>query len=297
MARRAQVNQPRKTTRQRESERVVRERAARQRRQRVFRICGLSLALLVSIAALGYGLWGWQSGLYQQMAEQMQRGTVRLSARAGFVVKDIYLDGRETVTLDAIRRTAQIELGQPLFATSVSELKARLESIPAIKVAHIERLLPSGIHIHIVERKPIAIWQHEQQLHLIDDNGVVMAGSDMKRWGKLLLVVGPDAPEHSVELLHVLATEPDLFNQIKAAIRVGGRRWNIRFHNGVEVKLPEKNLEKAWSRLVNMQQAQKVLERDIVAIDLRLADRVYVKQPNHLHEGPVPHRPKTASET
>ena len=295
MARRAQVNQPRKSTRQRESERVARERAARQRRQRIVRISAISFASVLAVGACGYGFWGWKSGFVQEVGAQTQRGMVMLSARMGFVVHDIYLEGRETVSLEAIRRTAQIERGDPLFAASPQEIKARLETIPAIKVAEIERMMPGAIHIHITERKPIALWQNDGQMHLIDDNGVVMTAGDIAKWSNLLLVVGPDAPKHSSELLTILGKNPELFKQIKAAVRVGGRRWNIRFHNGVEVKLPEQNVAEAWNRLAEMQQAQNVLERDIVAIDLRLADRVYFKLP--VSTEPAAPVKKAASET
>ncbi len=268
-----------KSKRRVECERIARERASRQRMQALRRRFMLSAGALVASVIIGSSLWGWKNGIVQQAVEQTENGMIRLTAAHGFVVKDIYLEGRESVSADAIRRAAGVRQGDPIFAASPEEVKTRLESIPAIRVAQVERVLPGALHIHIVERRPVAVWQHEGQLNLIDDKGVVMSGGEAAKHPGLLLVVGDDAPEHAVELLSVLGSEKELFQQVKAAIRVGNRRWNVRFHNGVEVKLPEHDLAAAWSRLSGMQQAQKVLERNVVAIDLRLSDRVYFKLP------------------
>ncbi len=268
-----------KSKRRQECERIARERASRQRFQTLRRRCSLAALALTTLFVVGCSVWGWQQGIMQQAAEQMHRGIVRTTAARGFVVKDIYLEGRESVPVNIVRQAAGLHQGDPLFATSVADIKQRLETIPAIRTAQVERVLPSTVHIHIVERHPVALWQHGGQLNLIDDNGVVMSGGDAARHGNLMLVVGEDAPEHAVELLTVMASEKDLMRQVKAAVRVGGRRWNVRFANGVEVKLPERDLAAAWSRLSFMQQAQKMLERNVVAIDLRLSDRVYFKLP------------------
>lgn len=268
-----------KSKRRVECERIARERAARQRMQTLRRRFMLGAGALVASVVIGSSLWGWKNGIVQQAVEQTQNGIVRLSAARGFVVKDMYLEGRETISVDAIRRAAGVNRGDPIFAASPEEVKERLESIPGVREAQVERVLPNALHIHIVERRPVAIWQHDGQLNLIDDKGVVMSEAAANQHPNLLLVVGDDAPEHAVELMRVLGTEKDLFHQVKAAIRVGNRRWNIRFLNGVEVKLPEHDIAAAWGRLSGMQQAQKVLERNVVAIDLRLSDRVYFKLP------------------
>ena len=60
-------------------------------------------------------------------------------------------------------------------------------------------------------------------------------------------------------------------------MRVGGRRWSVRFKNGVEARLPEKDPAASWTRLAKLAREHDVLDRDIKVIDLRLPDRLYVR--------------------
>jgi cell division protein FtsQ len=58
---------------------------------------------------------------------------------------------------------------------------------------------------------------------------------------------------------------------------VAERRWNLRLKNGVDVRLPEFDVERALDQLVGLDRDKKILSRDIVSIDLRLPDRVTVR--------------------
>src|SRR6266540_4233896 len=59
--------------------------------------------------------------------------------------------------------------------------------------------------------------------------------------------------------------------------QVGERRWNLRLKNGIDVRLPESDVAPALERLVALDREKNLITRDIVAIDLRLADRVTVR--------------------
>jgi cell division protein FtsQ len=65
--------------------------------------------------------------------------------------------------------------------------------------------------------------------------------------------------------------------QLRASIFVAERRWNLRLNNGIDVRLPEGDIEEALDRLVALDRDKKLLSRDIVAVDLRLPDRVSVR--------------------
>ena len=63
-----------------------------------------------------------------------------------------------------------------------------------------------------------------------------------------------------------------------AAVYVGKRRWNLRFDNGLDVKLPEEAPEQAWQRLAQLQRQYGVLDKDVSVIDLRLPDQIVLRQ-------------------
>jgi cell division protein FtsQ len=77
--------------------------------------------------------------------------------------------------------------------------------------------------------------------------------------------------------LSILSSEPALRAQVTAAVRVQGRRWNVRLDNGIDVQLPETDTAAAWAELARLQRSYEVLQRDVVAIDLRLPDRLVVR--------------------
>jgi cell division protein FtsQ len=64
---------------------------------------------------------------------------------------------------------------------------------------------------------------------------------------------------------------------VRASVLVAERRWNLRLNNGIDVRLPEADVEQALDRLVALDRDKKLLSRDIVAVDLRLPDRVTVR--------------------
>jgi cell division protein FtsQ len=171
---------------------------------------------------------------------------------------------------------------------SPAAAKQRLEALPWVRQASVERMLPGTIMVRLSERQPMALWQRHRQLSLIDRDGVEIAGVDLGRFTHLPVVVGDDAPQHTANLLALIATEPDLEKRVTAAVRVGGRRWNLKFDNGVDVQLPEVNAGAAWSRLAEVERDGKVLSRDIAAVDLRLPDRLVVRMVRDNNPVPAP---------
>ena len=76
-----------------------------------------------------------------------------------------------------------------------------------------------------------------------------------------------------------LASEPALQAHVTASVRVGDRRWNVQLDNGIEVALPEINAEAAWHHLAALDRSDKLLERSVQVIDMRLPDRVVLRVP------------------
>ena len=91
-------------------------------------------------------------------------------------------------------------------------------------------------------------------------------------------MVGWDAPKYASQLLDTLAVAPELAKRVKAAVRVGGRRWDIQMDNKVEVRLPESNSMAAWVQLAEMQRRHRFLEKDVMSVDLRLPDRIILRR-------------------
>jgi cell division protein FtsQ len=202
---------------------------------------------------------------------------LQASAALGFRVVDIRVEGRATTDRETILEALNARPGTPILAIDPTRAKQRLESLPWVRSAVIERRFPDTIYVRLVEREPMALWQHGGKLDLIDRTGTVIPVPRLDRFAKLPMVVGEDAAAHAAELLAMLATQPDLAARVTAAIRVGGRRWNLRLDNSIDVLLPAEDPAAAWADLARLQRNSAILQRDVQAIDMRLPDRLVVR--------------------
>ena len=131
----------------------------------------------------------------------------------------------------------------------------------------------------IQERQPFALWQQGSRYTLVDQDGtaiVAVPSADPS----LRVIVGPDAPANAAVLFAAIDKVPALGSRVRAAVRVGARRWNVyfdSFEDGVAVRLPEDDVPGAWARLATLERDYKILERDLEFIDLRLPDRLIVR--------------------
>jgi cell division protein FtsQ len=129
------------------------------------------------------------------------------------------------------------------------------------------------------ERRAVAIWQNGAEYTLIDKNGRTVRASKMPPGAeKLLLLGGPGAPEHVGELLLLLAYEPSIAGQLRAAVWVGQRRWNLVLGNDTEIWLPEEDAVAALQRMAKLEASDKLLSREFGVVDLRLPDKLYLRK-------------------
>ncbi|MGH7061545.1 MAG: cell division protein FtsQ/DivIB, partial [Stellaceae bacterium] len=145
------------------------------------------------------------------------------------------------------------------------------------------------LYVRLVERKPLALWQHGGKIQLIDRSGEVIPVTQLDRFAKLPMVVGEDAARYAAELLAMLASEPDLAARVTAAVRVGSRRWNLRIDNAISVMLPGEDAPAAWVELARLERSRSLLERKVRVVDMRLPDRLVLQVvPEPAKEAPPP---------
>src|SRR5512144_2204658 len=237
------------------------------------------------LAVLSGAAWlTWQAGVPQRAGASAVRSLVGVSADAGFVVRDIFVVGRDSTPKATWLQALAVGSAAPIIAIDLEAARTRSQALPWVRQASVRRVLPDTIVVEIVERRPLALWQHDKKFALIDEEGQAILRDDVARFSDLMVVVGEDAAPNATALVRMLATEPELMRRVKAAVRVGGRRWNVHLEQGIDVKLPEQDPEAAWRRLADYQRRYGVLDKQVRTVDLRLSDRLTV----------LPAPPKTA---
>ena len=242
----------------------------------------LAALAVVLMAALSSGsVWMWNNGLIERAGEQMKWNLIAFSGKLGFTVEDVLVVGRSQTTRRELLQAVRLARGAPILAYDLDQARQRIEVLPWVDTASVERMLPDTILLSVIERQPLALWQSKGRFELIDHKGKVISKQSIERFADLLVVVGKDAPENAAALLGILETQPQLMDLAMSAVRVGGRRWNVRLKGDIDVRLPAERADAAWSRLAEYERSHGILSRDVKVLDLRLPDRLIVrKTPN-----------------
>ena len=244
------------------------------------RMRGKWLVLWVFFLATAVAYGAWIGGQTSKIVGLFTGGVEHLAVAAGFGAKRVTVEGQLHATDADITAALQAGPNTMMLGFDTDAAKARLEAVPWIRHAQVMRFLPSTLQVVIEERSPYAVWQKEGQTFIVDDEGVVLTRALRDAYPDLPLVVGEGAGKSASQLFAVLIRYPDLKEKMLGAIRVGDRRWTLKLKSGVEVMLPDGNVDEALASLTKLEQEHGVLERDIAAVDLRLLDRITVR----LHE-------------
>lgn len=250
----------------------------------------IAFTLSVAIALAGSGWLIWRSGRIATALDGLDSRLAALSAKAGFRVEQVEVIGRNQTGKQALLDAVGLKRGDPILAFSPEETRQRVEALPWVASAAIERRLPDVVAVTIVERHPIALWQHGGRLSLIDAAGADLGSSDVDGAPSLPLVVGPDASPHAAELLALLGQHSEIAHRVQASVWIGSRRWDLKLDNGVDVLLPETGVAEALQQLADSQASSHLLERDIATVDLRLAGKLVVRL---AHEPAAPAKSKS----
>lgn len=196
---------------------------------------------------------------------------------AGFRITSIALAGSRNVTREEILTTAGVTGRTSLLFLDATAARERLLANPWIAEATVLKLYPGRLHIAITERDAFALWQKQGKVSVISHDGAVVEPYVSRRFARLPLVVGAGAELRAKEFLALLDRHPAVREHVQAAVLIAERRWNLRLRNGIDVRLPETGIEAALETLIRLDREKKLLSRDVVAIDLRLPDRVTVR--------------------
>jgi cell division protein FtsQ len=234
---------------------------------------GLTLLFLALVGATGAVVGGHVEAVRGRYGEP-QHALARL---AGLALDQVTISGIARLSEAEVLAAAGISPKLSLAFLNVREIRDRLERLPLVKSASVRKLYPNELVITLWEREPHALWQRDGELFVIADDGTVLAPLRDPRLAHLPMVVGEDANGRTTEYLALLESAGPLKARVVAGSLVAGRRWTLKIDNGIDVRLPESGAAAALTRLAALEREQNILDKDIIAIDLRMSDRVVVR--------------------
>lgn len=233
----------------------------------------LAIAFLIGVGAYGCVL----GGQYAEFVTQEGALPDVLARAVGFGLEAVTISGARELTEREILQAAGIGPNSSLVFLDVASVRHRLEALPLVKEASVSKLYPGRLMIEIEERRPFALWQKDGQVQIVAADGTPVDSLRDGRFADLPLVVGDGANERLGEYAGLLEAAGDLKSRIRAGILVARRRWDLKMANGVEVALPEHDPQQAVALLAQLQRESRVLDKDVLAIDLRIKGRLFAR--------------------
>lgn len=244
-----------------------------------FRLAG-NLFLLGVIFMLASVIITIKTNLIGRKLTDLSTEFYNYSAGLGFKIDDIVITGRDKTAKQDILNALQLSRETNILNLDLRDLQQKVEQLPWVRHAVIKRrFFPNIIQIDIRERQVQSIWQLDHKFRPIDGEGNVIE-ADYTPDHPILLIVGEGAPENITALMKSITDDQNIFQRIKVANYISGRRWNIVLddvENGITVKLPEKHIDEAWKKLLKLNTTQGLLKRKLTIIDLRFPNKVIVK--------------------
>lgn len=200
----------------------------------------------------------------------------KLSGLVGLAADDIRIKGLVHQEPEKLLAALGIKPGASLVGFDADKARQLLENLDWVSDATVQRHFPNQLDIVVVERVPFAIWQRGGSYYVIDQSGSAMSSVTANQVQGLPLVTGEGAQFAAKELVNQLEVTPSILLKVKAAARVGQRRWNLYLDNGITIQLPEKDVGAALARLDALDTSQRLLSKGIRNVDLRLSGQIIV---------------------
>jgi cell division protein FtsQ len=236
---------------------------------------GIAALLVFALATGAYG--AVCGGHVAAVVAELRDVRDSIANAFGFRITTIALAGQQQITREELLTIAGVTGRTSLLFLDASDARARLKANPWIAEATVLKLYPGRLHVSITERAAFALWQKDGRVSVISNDGTVLETFVAKRHADLPLVVGAGADSKAREFLSLIDRYPEVRNQVLASILVADRRWNLKLKSGIDVRLPETDVERAFETLIKLDREKSLLSRDITIVDLRLPDRVTVR--------------------
>ncbi len=257
----------------------ARVKAKSKARPKTFGAVLLFLAFVVAL--FGSNFWQAAEDNFLALSQEISDKTDEVLRQSGCTLDKVFIRGLKHTDKQDLVKALQLKTGMLLTKIDVNLLQSKVEAMPWVESAVVQRRFPDTIKIDVIEHIPVALWQKKGRYYVITSKGLVL-GKDAGIYGlqDLPVIVGDGAPLKVPELLLLLSQNKELFARLKGATFVGKRRWNIildSLDKGLLIKLPENGVETALQRLETLQEKYAILKRKLTLIDLRLPLKLIVR--------------------
>lgn len=235
----------------------------------LFRV-GLPLALVAMVV----GGFLADEGRRASVATAISDLRERFQDRPEFMVTLVSIEGCAPELAKAVRERLAIKLPVSSFEVDLDVARERAEALDAVERAEVRVRSGGVLQVMVTEREPVVIWRSEDGLTMLDAGGHRVAGLAARAdRSDLPLIAGQGADAATAEALDLVEAAKPIGARVRGLVRMGARRWDIVLDREQRLMLPAENPVAALERLIALDQAEDLLSRDILTVDLRIAQR------------------------
>ena len=235
---------------------------------------GLPLCLMVA-ASVGFLIDADRRTMVTDAVSSLR---LAIEERPEFMVNVMAIDGAGTSVAQDVREVVPLDFPISSFDLDLAQIREEIEGLDPVKSADV-RIRPGGVlQIDIQERSPAVIWRSHEGLALLDESGAHVAELGQRAMHPdLPLIAGEAADLATPEALALIETARPLGARMRGLVRIGARRWDVVLDRGQRILLPMQDPVSALERVILVSEVQELLERDIAAVDMRIAARPTVR--------------------
>lgn len=198
----------------------------------------------------------------------------KVTERPMFMVNLLSIDGASPELADAVRTRLKLGLPQSSLALDLDAIRVTAEKLDAVESAVVWLGAGNVLNVTITERQPAWVWRTGQGLMLLDATGHRIAGLPARAdRADLPLVAGEGADQAITEATAILKAASPLTKRLRGLVRISDRRWDMMLDRDQRILLPADGPVAAVEGLLALDKAERILDRDLVAIDLRNPQR------------------------
>tara|TARA_E500000178_G_scaffold351374_1_gene412319 strand:+ start:606 stop:1382 length:777 start_codon:yes stop_codon:yes gene_type:complete len=203
----------------------------------------------------------------------------------GFELNVIKVKGNKNISKEIIVNKIKFDECDNLFCIDLEVTREELEKNNWIKSAKLKYGLPSQLVVEIEEEEPLFILRNNENLSLLNASGKKIDNLQVipNNFKNLIILSGKNAENKVISLLNIFSKNTSVSNKIKEATLISSRRWSLKHSFGITIDLPENNAEKAFFKIVELDEKYGFLNEKIKRVDLRASDRMIVQLKSNIN--------------
>jgi cell division protein FtsQ len=231
---------------------------------------GVPILLILVIAGSWYSKPENRTALITTIEETKQS----FQERPQFMVQNMNVIGGDLSVLTEVAALLPSEFPVSSFDLDLEKIRKDIEALDPIKSASVRVGQGGALDVLLTPRVPVALWRDGTVLRLIDADGV-QSGEIVARADRLdlPLIAGDGAEDNIAQALRLFAAAGPLKDRVRGLVRMGERRWDMVLDRDQRILLPSESPVAALDRVIALNDAQDMLNRDVAVVDMRNTNR------------------------